>query len=203
MKQQANQIIHASCGHTYLVSDDADAARLSALPCTQCVGRDFPAENRIPGMKPSSICRHCGQPIIRQHLGAYDGDHVQAILGHYPGINTPIYGEDYSGHPEFHPACWIEYVSGRQAKWAESKRQADADRAEFQAASSAAFQVAVSFDSRLAGVSGRVDEFVGAGGRGYRFVPKGELPEVEVWAGVARYPDCPRNRQLRKQGIIQ
>lgn len=204
MKQQVNtQFVHASCGHTYVAPIEADGAHLAGLPCTRCVGRDFPADlYRIPGMKSSSTCRHCGKPIIRQHIGAYDGDHVQTILGNYSGINTPIYGEDYSGHPDYHPACWIEYVTQRQARWTESKRQADADRAEFHAASNAAFQIAVAFESRLADVPGRVDEFVGAGGRGYRFTPQGELPVVEVRAGVATYPDTARNRQLKQQGII-
>jgi len=125
------------------------------------------------------------------------------IVGHYPGIGTPMYREEISGHPEYHPICWIEYVTSRQAKWTEQKERYEAERAEFHASTNASYLIAVAFDPRLSGVPGRVDEFIGAGGqRRYRIVPKGELPEVEVRGGTASYPDTPRNRQLRAQGII-
>jgi len=197
------QTIHANCGHTYLAPIDADGAHLAGLPCTRCVGRDYPAEYRSPDTGYCATCRHCGQPISRGIVDARRGDQVLTIIGRYPGIDTPIYSTEYTGHPDYHPACWIEHVSERQAKWDAQRRQADAARAEFMDASHAAYLSAVAFEPRLSGVPGLVTEFGDSRGRGYRFTPQGELPIVDVQNGTATYPDVSRNRQLRKQGIIQ
>jgi len=196
------QTIRPICGHVYFV-DGKNASHLSDLPCTRCAGRGYPVEYRSPDIHPSNTCLHCGQEIYRQHTGAYDGDRVKTIIGYYSGINSPIYSYEISGHPDYHPACWIEHVSGQQARWAEQKARDTASHADFQSAVRLAWRIAASFDPRIASVSGNVDEFSDKLGTGYRFTPKGELPVIDVLDNRAYYPDVARNRQLCREGVIQ